>query len=170
MVAAAMAPITLLGGCSCSGNAHARASPTPTPAPSPTAPAFPKTSDGAAQFARLYYAKYSQALHTGVTTEIRAMSDPVCATCNARAAAIDRRTGTGAKFSGGTISVVYAAAPGFTGSQVTVTVIINQAKGTVVQSGRVIERIKPAVRRDDEVEVSWRSSGWIITAINTFSM
>ena len=84
VAAVAVAAVVGAGATGCSRSDKASTLPTPAPSSSVAttpAPTYPATPDGAADFARHYYALINQAFQTGRTEELRTLSLPSCESC-----------------------------------------------------------------------------------------
>jgi hypothetical protein len=171
--AALLLALTLSAGC---GGAEEvpRSLPPVTAAPSASASpslavpsaATAETPQGAAEFARFWFATLNAAARTGDTAELRAISAPDCQTCDAFAKSIEDLYGPGGRIEGGVFTVVAAEAPalepGATSARVTVIYDVSPTK-QVGANGEEL-RSTPALKGvDGDMELrrvagEWRAS------------
>ena len=138
--------------------------------PTPSAPAFPKTREGAAAFAHLYFDVSNAATASGQTEALSSLALSSCQTCKRYRAYVQRAYAAGGRIEGGDLVVVSSVAPPFTDDMVTVTVVGDQRSGELVDTqGRVSSRIQAVRRGDLEVTIRRIGERWLVGEIVMFN-
>src|SRR4051812_9228938 len=156
-------------GCSSSAD-KAAGLPSASGTPTPSAPAFPKTREGAAAFVEHFYDVYDGALaNADLIPQFRQLSLPSCHSCANIVGFLERAHANGASVEGGKLAVAAAVAPPFDGDVAVVTTVLNQSAGRVIDSGgKQVIPIPKVTRDNDELQLRWRGTVWAVSKITSF--
>jgi len=139
--------------------------PSPTVAPVPTE-AQAETPQGAAQFARFFYAEVQRAFAEKDPAIVERLSGPDCSACDRFASSITSLRDEGGRVTDVVYNIKAAEAPATDGSTALVTVIYDSPaiQGFDAQ-GNVI-REEPAVTNfQEQVDLIRTPTGWLVQAV-----
>jgi hypothetical protein len=155
-------------GCS-SGSNKAVGLPSITGTPTPSIPAFPKTREGAANFARYYFDALNNAESSGNTAALAASSDGSCADCLNVIDFVTRSYANGGRIEGGLVHLEAAVAAPLTDESAVVSLVVNQDDGRVLTStGALVNKIDRLSRVTAEIGLRWSSTSWIAIRLTQF--
>lgn len=134
----------------------------------PVMPALAKanTPQGAAAFARHWYAELEHAYEVRDSTRLAALSDPSCRTWRNYIEDVSAARRDGRTFTGISIDILYAEAPPIEGSYCTVLVTYDQASFTVKRADGSTKRSYPGVRKTDvQFQALRKQQGWVAVRV-----
>ena len=126
------------------------------------------TSQGAAAFARFWFATLNDAARTGDTELLTAISRPDCASCSQFAQSIEQLYVSGGRIEGGVFTVVVAEAPALDSGAVTtrVTVIYDVAPTRQIGSdGKVLRSVEALSGVDGDMRLARQGGSWRVASL-----
>lgn len=139
-------------------------SPTSTdPSPEPTEPWQEKSYDGAEAFATHWFDVFSEAMPTGDTSEMRAISDPECANCDAFADLLEGWYADGGYYrsKGYEVKEATAVKQGpLVSAQVGLSILRHDARGKTSATAPV--KKESGGTRAYVAELRWTGEGWLM--------
>lgn len=136
-----------------------------SPDPVPTAAKAP-TPEGAAAFARFFYARVTEAFAAKDPSLLAVLSEPGCKTCQRYLASLTRLRDRNERVTPVVFQILFAEAPSNNGMTARVDVQYNAPATTRYDSsGRVIYQEKAAARVNETVELVRRAGAWKIAEI-----
>ena len=138
------------------------ASPSPSVVPMPSEAAA-ETPEGAAAFARYFFAVVNAGLESGDAGHLRKISSPDCGGCRSLASAIEEEPSAGERIVGGLFDVLSAESPPVDAGDVIVEVSYAVSEIKVYGSDGAILRSTAAVpRTNGQVRLLRNGQGWIV--------
>jgi len=139
--------------------------PSASPVPLPTE-ARAATPQGAAAFARYFYATLNAAYDSLDNRQLLTLVDPGCRTCANYVRDIAAAHAKGERFQGGGFKVRFAEAPAFSGSLVVVDVTYDAAALTIYNRDRGVRRRLPSqTNLQTGVQLQRRADGWRVVRV-----
>ena len=136
--------------------------PSPSPVPKPTG-IEAATPQGAAAFARYWYAQITEAYKRRDPELIRRLSAPSCRPCSRFVDSIAAVRDEGQRVSGVVYTITLAEAPAISGPYVRVDVIYNVPEALRFdRAGKVVEREAAATGRQVELTLVRRGTTWLV--------
>lgn len=145
------------------------ATPTEEPAALPAAvpsAAQAETPEGAAAFARFFYAEVERAYEEKDPDIVRALSAPDCRACARFMQSVADLRDTGGRTTGVIYNIRSAEVPALTGEGARVTVIYNSpAIQGLDANGMVVHEEPAVVNFEEQVELLRATTGWLVAAV-----
>lgn len=144
-------------------------SPTPSPSASPTVSAVPTaaqaaTPEGAAAFARFWYAEIERAFVERDPEIVRRLSAPGCAACSRFVASLTNLRDNNERTEGVVYMIVAAEAQAISGNTTRVAVVYNGPPTVRYDaSGQVIRREPAATMVAEELGLIRSGESWLVT-------
>jgi hypothetical protein len=141
------------------------ASASPSPSPVPTGVQAP-TAQGAADFARNWYAQIEKAFATKDPGLVEALSAPGCETCARYIASLKKLRQNNERATGATFKLIFAEAPAVAGDTADVSVMYDAPEAIRYDSAGNVIRREPAMKGVQEQVVLRRSgTSWLVVEV-----
>jgi hypothetical protein len=165
--AAVLCAVVALAGCS-SDPEPRPLPPIETSSPSPVALPLPseaaaETPEGAAAFARYFFAVLNRGFAAGDASQVRQLSHPGCGGCDNLIGAIEEEVAPGERIEGGEFSVLFAEAPPVEQGDVIVDLRYALSELRVLDDdGRVLRSTPAEPGIDAQLRLLRGERGWVV--------